>query len=62
MRSWQHQHVRAAGRAAACAAIRHEAPGVTPECLSHPALPKNERRNIACIAGPAINPVQGFQT
>jgi hypothetical protein len=49
MRSWQQQHVRAAGRAAAYAAIRHEAPGVTPEYLSHPALSKHERRNIACM-------------
>jgi len=49
MRSWQQQHVRAAGRAAAYAAIRHEAPGETPEYLSHPALSKHERRNIACM-------------
>jgi hypothetical protein len=49
MRSWQQQHVRAAGRAAAYAAIRHEAPGETPEYLSHPALSKHERRNTACM-------------
>jgi hypothetical protein len=49
MRSWQQHHVRAAGRVAAYAAIRHEAPGVTLEYLSHPALSKHERRNTACM-------------
>ena len=49
LHAWYKEHIRAAGRASAYAAIRHELVGKTPEYLTHIALSKHERRNIAVM-------------
>jgi hypothetical protein len=47
--AWYNVEVHSAGRVAAYAALRHEPIGKTPEYLTHVALSKHERLNIAVM-------------